>query len=209
MRLECFAASRPQQGRAEKDNEDAFLISLEDPPFAALCDGVGHPQRVAKKVLQSFQRLCRASTQHHIADPATWTSWVRMLDSGIEKDYFSTFAAVVILDTVAVGACVGNSRVFLITQAGDCRHLTQGADRNALGSGKAVAFPIRQPLELGDTLLLLTDGAWAPLSLDFIKQIVSAEAPRRFFDVPKACLEVAARNGRTDDMTAIALRLAR
>ncbi|HKS83528.1 MAG TPA: PP2C family serine/threonine-protein phosphatase [Candidatus Acidoferrales bacterium] len=209
MRLECFAASRPQQGRAEKDNEDAFLISLEDPAFAALCDGVGNPHRVAKKVLQAFQKLCRASTQHHIADPSTWTAWVRALDSGIEKEYFSTFAAVVILDTVAVGACAGNSRVFLVTREGDCRHITQGADRNTLGSGKAVPFPIRQPLQLGDTLLLLTDGAWAPLSLDLMKQIVSAEAPRHFFDVPKACLEVAARNGRTDDMTAIALRLVR
>jgi serine/threonine protein phosphatase PrpC len=209
MRVECFAASRPLQGRAEKDNEDAFLISLEDPPFAALCDGVGHPQRVARKVLQSFQKLCRASTQHRIADPSAWTSWVRTLDSGIEKDYFAAFAGVVVLDTLAVGASAGNSRVFFISSAGDCRHLTQGADRNALGSGKAVAFPIRQPLEPGDTLLLLTDGAWAPLSLDFIKQIVSAEAPRRFFDIPKACLEVAARNGCTDDMTTIALRLVR
>ena len=207
MRVECFAATRPQQGRAEKDNEDAFLISLEDPPIAALCDGVGHPQRVAKKVLQSFQRLCRAATQHHIVDPATWASWIRALDSGVEKDYFSTFIGVVILDTLAIGASAGNSRAFVVSRSGDCRHLTQGADRNTLGSGKAVAFPIRQPLESGDALLLLTDGAWAALSMDLLKQIVFAEAASRFFDVPKACLDVASRNGRTDDMTVIALRV--
>jgi serine/threonine protein phosphatase PrpC len=209
MRVECFAATRPQQGRADKDNEDAFLFSLEDPPFAALCDGVGNSQRVAKKVLQAFQRLCRASTPHLIADPATWTAWTRALESGVAKGYFSTFLAVVLLDALAVGACVGNSRAYLVTRAGDCRHLTQGAAKDALGSGKTAAFPLRESLHPGDTLFLLSDGAWTSLSTDLLRQLASAEATRHFSDVPAAVLDVASRHGRSDDMTAIALRLSR
>lgn len=207
MRVECFAATRPQQGRADKDNEDAFLVSLEDLPFAALCDGVGHPQRVAKKILQTFQCSCRASTSRLIADLSTWTGWVRALDSSVPQGYFSTFLAVVLLENLAVGVSVGNSRAYLLPRSGGFRHLTQGAAKESLGSGKAVPFPIRETLSLGDTLLLLSDGAWAPLASDSLQQIVAAEAPSRFYHLPNALLDFASHHARTDDMTALALRL--
>ena len=47
MRVECFGASRPQQGRTA--NEDAFLIRHGERPFALLCDGAGNAQQAAKK----------------------------------------------------------------------------------------------------------------------------------------------------------------
>jgi hypothetical protein len=40
QRVECFAATRPQQGRTF--NEDAFLVGRAERPFAALADGAGN-----------------------------------------------------------------------------------------------------------------------------------------------------------------------
>jgi serine/threonine protein phosphatase PrpC len=207
MRVECFAATLPQRGRTEKDNEDAFLVSLEDPPVAVLCDGAGSAARAAKKVLQLFQKHYRDSTARLIADQLTWLNWVQTLDAALLKGPPSTFLAVAILDTLAAGVCVGNSRAYLVNATGESRHVTEGAGKHQLGSCKAVPLPIRENLKPGETLLLLSDGAWLPLASGTLHEIVSAAAARHFSQVPKAILEAASRHGRLDDMTAIALRV--
>jgi len=52
MKVECYAVTRPQDGRT--GNEDAFLIIREGIPVAAVCDGAGAAEQVAKQVLRLF-----------------------------------------------------------------------------------------------------------------------------------------------------------
>src|SRR5260370_34095653 len=84
-RVECYAATRPQQGRSQ--NEDAFLIGRADRPFAALCDGAGNADRAAKRDLALIETLLieAAPEQIRAADPWTKASeplHPRLLRSG-------------------------------------------------------------------------------------------------------------------------------
>jgi serine/threonine protein phosphatase PrpC len=205
MRVESFGESRPQQGRA--DNEDAFLIGHDDPPFAALCDGAGNAQRAAKRVLLLFGALYKKATSQRIADNGTWADWIKVLDSSLLDGPQSTFVGVAVLEHMAVGACVGNSRAYLLDRNGECRILSEGAAHARLGSGNAEAFPVRQALKTGETLLLLSDGVWTPLTPSLLKKAVTSVEGSRFSAVPQAILDAASRAGRPDDMTAVALRL--
>ena len=88
-----------------------------------------------------------------------------------------------------------------------------GADGAAgkfrLGSGRAQGSPIHLELAPRDVLLLLSDGAWTPLSPELIRRAVVGAAMKHFSEVPQAVLDAASRTGRADDMTAVALRLRR
>ena len=57
-------------------------------------------------------------------------------------------------------------------------------------------------------MLLLTDGAWTPLSSYLLEKAVRGVLLQHFSDVPGAVLDAAGRTGRWDDMTVVALRLA-
>ncbi len=107
------------------------------------------------------------------------------------------------------GTCVGDSRAYLINREGQCRIVTDAAAKHRLGSGQAQPFPVRLTLGAGDILLLLSDGAWAPLNLYALQRTVMSAVVRHFADVPAAILDAAGRTGRADDMTAVAMRLAR
>jgi len=204
MRVETFAASLPQQGRSQ--NEDAFLMGRGERPFAALCDGAGNAERAAKRVLGLFEKLLNEATPEQIASPETWAKWIKLLDSSLLGGSQSTFVAVVIIGSEAIGACAGDSRAYLINRAGQAKILTDGAAKHRLGSGQAHAFPIRLTLAAGDVLLLLTDGAWTPLSPYLLHKAVASAAARHFSEVPQAILQAAGRTGRADDITAVALR---
>lgn len=205
MRIECFAATRPQQGRTQ--NEDAFLIGRGEPSFAALCDGAGNAERAAKRVLALFERLINEAGPVHLLDPAAWSKWIKLLDSSLLGSAQSTFVGVALVGSLAVGACAGDSRAYLINREGQCRILTDGARKHRLGSGHAEAFPIRCGLGIGDVLLLLSDGAWTPLSPYLLQKAVMSAAARHFSEVPAAILDAASRTSRADDMTAVALRV--
>ena len=48
MNVECYAATRPQEG-ARISNEDAFLIAPGETPLIVLCDGAGAAVQAAKR----------------------------------------------------------------------------------------------------------------------------------------------------------------
>ena len=205
MKPECYAASRPQEGRSA--NEDAFLIGRGAVPCVALCDGAGNAQRAAKRVLTLFEKL------FHDRRPSrsrTSGSGAAGLSSSTRPSWAArrvTFVGVALLDGIAIGACAGDSRAYLLDREGACRILTEGANKRRLGSGDASAFPIRQPLSPGDTLLLMSDGAWTPLGPYLLTKAVLGEMGRHFSEVPPAILDAAGRTGRPDDMTVVAVRL--
>jgi serine/threonine protein phosphatase PrpC len=205
VRLECFAATRSQQGRTQ--NEDAFLIGRGERPFAALCDGAGNAERAAKRVLGLFEKLLNEAAPEQIAEPEAWAKWVKLLDSSLLGGSQSTFVAVAIIGSEAIGACTGDSRACLVNREGQAKILTDGAAKHRLGSGQAQAFPIHTTLASGDTLLLLSDGAWTPLNPYVLQKTVMSAAVRHFSEIPAAILDAAGKNGRADDMTAVALRI--
>jgi serine/threonine protein phosphatase PrpC len=207
VRAECYAASRPQEGRST--NEDAFLIGRGPIPYAALCDGAGNAQLAAKRALTLFDKLVQQATPEQVTDERTWSNWIKLLDSALLGGTQSTFVGVALLDGIGIGAAAGDSRAYLIDREGECRNLTEGARKYRLGSGDATAFAIRQPLGHGDILLLLSDGAWTPLGPYLLKKTVMGTRARHFSEVPQAVLDAAGRTGRMDDMTAIAVRVVR
>jgi hypothetical protein len=58
-----------------------------------------------------------------------------------------------------------------------------------------------------EIVLLMSDGAWSPLSLYALRRAVGQTLGGHFSDVPGAVLSAAGRTGRWDDMTVVALRL--
>lgn len=206
-RIECYGATRPQQGRSQ--NEDAFLISTGDRPFAALADGAGNAERAAKRILTRFEKLLHEATPEQVADAGAWAKWVKLLDSSLLGAAQSTFVAVTISGSEVIGACAGDSRLYHLNKEGQCRIISEGASKQRLGSGQAQPFPIRLTLNAGEVLLLLSDGAWTPLNLYALQKATVSAAARHFSEVPVAILDAAGKTGRADDMTAVALRLGR
>jgi serine/threonine protein phosphatase PrpC len=205
MRIECHAATMTQQGRSS--NEDAFLIGHGPIPCAVLCDGAGNAEFAAKRVLILFEKLLGEATAKQVSDPATWVAWIKSLDSSLVEGNQSTFVGVAAVNGVVVGACVGDSRVYLLNREGQCRIVTETAAKHRLGSGQAQPFSIQLTIKPGDILLLLSDGAWMPLNLYTLQKTVVTAAVKHFSDVPAAILDAAGRTGRADDMTAVAVKL--
>jgi serine/threonine protein phosphatase PrpC len=210
LRIECYGATRKQDGHST--NEDAFLIGRGSLPFAALCDGAGNAEKVAKKVLTLFQRMFNDTRSEEagwdkLVSDDTWAKWIHLLDQFLLDSGETTFLGVVTLDNLVVGAYVGDSRAYLIDSEGGCRLVTATENKYRLGSGLAMASPIHVPLKPRDVFLLLSDGAWMPLSLYLIQRAVVNSMTKHFSDVPQAVLDAAGRTGRADDMTAVALRI--
>ena len=205
MHIEGCAASRPQQGRTQ--NEDAFLIHQGAVPFAAPCDGAGNAQLAAKRVLTLFEKLVAEASVEELTEAVSWKRWAKVLDSSLLGGAQSTFLGVSVVEQLATGVCVGDSRAYLIDRDGHCQILTEGAAKQRLGSGAINPFSLRLPLNPRDILLLMSDGAWTPFGLGLLHRTVMGAAVRHFTEIPGAILDVAGRSGRADDMTAVALRL--
>ena len=205
MPIECYGATRVQEGKSK--NEDAFLIEPGRIPFAALCDGAGVAEQAAKKTLGFFHRLFKEETLAQILRDATWARWVKLLDSSLLGSAETTFIAVAIVGDQIVGAYVGDSRSYLIETTGSCRIITASANKFRLGSGEAKAAPIHLTIKHRDVLVLLSDGAWTPLSPYLLQKAALTAALESFSEVPHAILDAAGRTGRPDDMTAVALRI--
>ena len=205
MQFECYGTTKAQDGR--KTNEDAFLIGRGSIPFAALCDGAGDAEQSAKKVLRFFERLFNEASLAKVLSDETWAGWVKLLDSSLLGYAESTFIGVAVIGSQVVGTYVGDSRAYLVDNEGGCRIITTTPNKFRLGSGEAIAAPIRLTLKPREIFLLLSDGAWTPLSPYLLQRAVVKAAIQHFSDVPPAVLEAAGRTGRPDDMTAVALRI--
>ncbi len=205
MKIECYAASLPQDGRTV--NEDAWLILREPPLCAALCDGAGDARRAARRALQTFEKLYKTARPEELAAFPTWSRWVKLLDSSLLGGDQSTFLAVTVLEGRVVGACAGDSRLYKVTRDGAVSIPSEGAAKFRLGSGRAQPFPIHLPASRGDLFLLMSDGAWTPLSLYTLKKVLVRAATRHFSELAPALLEEAGKAGRVDDMTVIALKV--
>jgi serine/threonine protein phosphatase PrpC len=198
MNVECYSATRTQQGKAS--NEDAFLIGRGPIPYAVLCDGAGNAQQSAKKVCSLFQKLI--SEPAGIEETATWQRWIKILDSSLLGGHQSTFVSVAVVGTQLVGAGVGDSRLYLFDREGELRILTENTKR--LGSGRAEAFMIRHSFRSGEIVLLMSDGAYGPLNLYALKKAIVSTASRHFSEMPEAILNAGKRG--EDDATVIGLR---
>jgi serine/threonine protein phosphatase PrpC len=201
---ERYAATMPQEGR--RANEDAFLIGHGAVPFVALADGAGNAEQAAVRVLRQFKRLFEEADADALGRFPTWQGWVKVLDSLVLGGPQSTFVGAALLEERVVGTCVGDSRAYLRDRDGRVRVLTEGASKQRLGSGRSEPFPIHERLAPSETLILLTDGAWTPLSLNRLTQVLARHALGPLSDLPSAILEAAGRTGRADDMTAVVAR---
>ena len=205
MRVECYAATRPQDGRTT--NEDAFLIIREGIPAAAVCDGAGAAEQVAKRVLRLFELWVREATLGQMLAPKTWVSWLKKLDSALLGGSQSTFLAVAVAGDHLVGASAGDSQAYLLGAEGGLQYLTSSADKSRLGSGEVKPFTFCVTIKPRDIVLLMTDGAWTPLGPYLIEKAVRGAALQHFAEVPVALLDAAGKTGRWDDMMVVALRL--
>jgi len=204
-KIEGYGSTRLQDGK--KLNEDAFLIGRGAIPFAAVCDGAGNAEQSAKKVLRLFQQLFNNATLGKVLTPETWAGWIKALDSSILGVAESTFIGVSVIGRQVIGAYVGDSRAYLIKNEGECRLFTTAPSKFRLGSGKTEPVAINLTIEPQDILLLLSDGAWTPLNNYLLTKAVRSAERQHFSEVPVAVLDAAARTGRPDDMTAVALRI--
>ena len=205
MRVECYGATLAQDGN--EDNEDAFAIIRGETTCAAVCDGAGRAQQSAGKTLKLFEKLYRQTSGGQVGLFSTWANYISLLDSSLLGIAQSTFVAVACYEGRMVGACVGDSRAYLRRRDGKVSILMEHADKHRLGSGQANPAPIHLQAEKGDILLLMSDGAWTPLSLYRLQKILSKAASMHLADLAPAILSEAGRGGRIDDMTVVVMKV--
>ena len=203
--MDIFAASRPQDGRTS--NEDAFVIGRGNFYYAAICDGAGAAGQVSKRVLKLFQGLVREASLEDIESFSTWSNWTHLLDSSLLGGPQSTFLAAAIIQDRILGVCAVDSRLYHLPLVGEAHILTEEASKFRLGSGRVDPSPIHHRIQSGDTLLLMSDGAWTPLNLRKLSQAKLRAASRHFSEFPGILLDEAGKSGRADDMTVVAIRV--
>lgn len=207
MRVECYGASLPQDGRRPSDNEDAFGIVRSPVVTGVLCDGAGHALHAAKRVVGLFERWLADATLGHLLLDDTWRHWARLADSALLGGTESTLIAAGIVGSELRGVVAGDSRVYWLPSDGGCVLLSEGASKQRLGSGEVTPFLLRQRLAPRDMLLLLSDGAWTALEPLRLERAARKTSFGHFSEVPPAVLEAAGARGRPDDMTAVAIRV--
>jgi serine/threonine protein phosphatase PrpC len=189
MRAECFGQSRPQEGRQQTLNQDAFLIGRQPVPWMALCDGGGNAQSVAKRALGLLETRMGEATLGQLLRDETWVRWAKGLDSALLGGSEATLVAVAAVGEQVIGVCAGDSRAYLVPLEGPVRLLTGSASRARLGSGETLPTPFRDSLAPRDVLLLASDGAWSPLGTAGIEAAVRSKVMKAFADMPSAVLE--------------------
>jgi serine/threonine protein phosphatase PrpC len=209
MNAECYGSSRPQEGRQQTLNQDGFLIGRSPIPWAAVCDGAGNAQSVARRALLLLKaRIDEASLAALLRDD-TWIEFVESIDRLLTGGPETTIVTAAVIGDQLVGVSAGNSRAYLVPFERPVRILTSSAPGARLGSGDAEGRSFTGTLAPRDILLLLSDGAWTPLGTAGIERSVRSMTMKAFVDLPAAVLDAASKHGRTDDMTAVALRVVR
>jgi serine/threonine protein phosphatase PrpC len=179
--------------------------------MCALADGAGNANMAAKKVLDLFSKLyteTEKSAPLDLLDETTWRRWVKILDSSLLGGSQSTFVGLSIGERVAVGCAVGDSRFYKLNRDGKLTIVTAESKKARLGSGQAEPCTFRiDPLQSGDILLLLSDGAYTPLDMARLQREAVTAAVRHFSDVPTALVTAAGKHGFADDATCVAVRV--
>jgi serine/threonine protein phosphatase PrpC len=207
VRIECFGQSQAQDGRSQTLNQDAFVIGHQPVPWAAVSDGAGNAQSTARRALGLLETWMRDVSLGQLLRDETWRRWARSLDSALLGGPEATLVAVSVVGDELIGVCAGDSRAYVVVLEGPLRCLAGAGPKRRLGSGESTPVVFRERLALRDVLLLVSDGAWAPLGLAGLERAVRAMGTRPFAETPGAVLDAAGRRGRGDDMTAVALRL--
>jgi serine/threonine protein phosphatase PrpC len=200
MAVQCYGASRPKDGSTA--NEDAFWIQRPGGTAAVVCDGAANAQRCAARVVDLFTRHLASGALEVQRFPA-WASWLKTIDASLAGGSQTTFVGVALADDHVYGASCGDSRAYLVSETGTSI-LTDGATPR-LGSGDASPQPIHVRLAARDVLVLMTDGAWTPLSASAIERCVRGHALKHPSDLPSALIDLAGARGRPDDMTVVIL----
>lgn len=217
-KTEVYAASRVQTGRSQ--SEDDFLLHRGKFPMCAAADGAGNAQRAAKKALGMFAKLYTEVENQNpmeLLQPETWKKWIKLLDTALLGGFQSTFCSFSVgsvMDAsqktvdVAVGACVGDTRLYLLNGAtGEMKNVTERAKKARLGSGEADPIEFKVELRPRDLLLLLSDGAYTPMSIAELQKITITAKVKHLSEVPMAIVQRAAKyGGLADDATAVVLR---
>jgi Stage II sporulation protein E (SpoIIE) len=208
--IECYGATRIQAGH--KANEDAFVIEREPVPHAAVFDGAGNAEQAAHRAARFFRTIIKDRAPK-AGDLNTWAGWVRLMDSQLMGGTQSTFVGVAVPDIdegLVVGAYAGNSRAYVVGEAG-VRLVTTESSPGRIGSGHALGKTFTLKLRLYDILLLMSDGAWVPFGSTYLlRKAVTSALAWHFSEVPQAILDTATpTDGPADDMTVVAMRLRR
>ena len=207
LRVECFGQTRPQDGRQHTQNQDAYVIGRSPVPWAALLDGAGNAQTVAKRAAGLLERWFQEVSLGQILREESWVGVARRLDSALMGGSQSTLVGVAVVGGDVLGVAAGDSRAYLVPMEGPARLVTDDAAKQRLGSGEVQPFFFRVHLQPRDVLVLLSDGAWGPLGSAGIDRAVRSAFSKHFSETPAALLDAASPRGRGDDMTAVALRL--
>lgn len=207
MRVEIFGQSRPQEGRQQTQNQDAYAIGHRPVPWAALCDGAGNAQTIAKRALGLLEAFFREASLGQMLQADVWLRWAKSLDYSLLSGPQTTLVAGAVIGDEVLGAAAGDSRAYLLPLEGQLRLLCDKAAKARLGSGEIEPAVFRARLHPRDVVVLLSDGAWSPLGSAGVERAIRSALAKHFAELPQAILDAASRTGRGDDMTAVALRL--
>ncbi len=167
MKPEIYGTSRPQS----KVNEDAYAIYRQgEIHIALLADGAGQAGHIAKKVLSDFLDLLRSATLEALQSFPTWASWIGTIDNNMLGGETCTLTGLAMIDGRVLGVNVGDNRVYRIDLNGNVSILSQGS-KERLGSGNVLPSPLFCQVQHGEVIVLMTDGAWSPLSLYKIARV--------------------------------------
>ena len=213
-----------------RDQNEDFSAAVPPAPheesfgcIAAIADGVsagGQGRMAAQTSVMSL-------VQDFFSAPPTWDTTV-VLDRiiGAQNAWLaahnrrhvgaamSTLTALALRGHTWTVAHVGDTRAYLV-RAGDCRQLTQdhcidhpdlrSQLTRAMGQDDAVRVDYLQgELQLGDTFLLLSDGAWGKLPAARLRALAQADSAQA---ASEAIVAAALAAGAGDNVTALVLRV--
>lgn len=213
-----------------RDQNEDFSAAVPPAPheesfgcIAAIADGVsagGQGRMAAQTSVMSL-------VQDFFSAPPTWDTTV-VLDRiiGAQNAWLaahnrrhvgaamSTLTALALRGHTWTVAHVGDTRAYLV-RAGECRQLTQdhcidhpdlrSQLTRAMGQDDAVRVDYLQgELQLGDTFLLLSDGAWGKLPVARLRALAQAESAQA---ASEAIVAAALAAGAGDNVTALVLRV--
>jgi hypothetical protein len=182
VRLAVAAAS------PKRASDDRARV-LERPWGAVVCvaDGTGGMASGARAAEAFVDGVERGVDAIDVADPGAWVGMLEAIDRDIAAAGHggeTTGIALAITAGTIIGASVGDSRAWLFTGAASIE-LTAGQQRKPrLGTGRAVAVPIRAALD--GALVVATDGLFDHVPIADIARLADAGAADALLDLVRS-----------------------